>query len=558
MRVITSYDPSTNLAHLYYGYPGGALVEFTLPAGTISVDAPTSFIMTRGRIYLFGTFAPGLVIDEGLFAGWLGLHPPTGTTTVAAAAAISAGLTDTFQCKVTAVAKTEDGAIVHESNGGQNASVTCAAQARQWVVPLNDYDTWRVTHLRGYVKASTTSVWRLAWERCVVGLTATTITVTEEVTTLSLGAEIPTEHDVPPYCAFAVMYQGKAFMAGDPKTPSMNWYSLAGKPEAVSPLNGIRSKGREPVTALFPRGNMLYTWTHFAMDAIRGYDESSDLRIDRITPGYGNLSHFSTVVVDERLAWAAPEGAVLLDAFPRLISMEINRYWNDAYAAAPRSFEGAFGVYDRRFRCYLLHLRKTTGMFRFVAYMPPAIAGEQPWWYFDERNRTDTATGVFCAANAKRQFVVTGSSDGYLREENYESDYTDDGDVDSLGVGIKRVTLQSRHEPGDDDNANQMEGKVFSALDVFLTSENNTWVASLYGGQNAAASAATAHWTSGTVAASYDATLTPQWEHNFRPDGVGGAGVTLKLVANQARSDFRFRGYALGYGPGSNVRSPAA
>jgi hypothetical protein len=522
----------------------------TLPGDVKAIDYPPTFVTVRGRVYIYGTWSPCVVMTDDLKLYRQGL--PALAVPFSVASSGTGGLSDTFECKVTQVHKV-DGALVHESNGGELVSVTCAGTSRVWTLPSTGYEK-RATHRRGYVRGSATQTWRMAWEREV-----SVTSVTEEVSTLALGAEMPTENDVPPYLQFAQYYMGRCFGAGDIQNPSYIRYSELGKPEAMADNSWIRTSGQESATAMKRKGQKLMVFTAAAVDAVRGYNESTDLRIDRVTPGFGCISHHSLINIDERLWYMSAEGFVIFDDSPQIVSDKIRRYFRTAYQADRGGYERSFAVYDPYFRTYLCHVRKSSGSFRYVGYVPPVRAGEQPWWYFDQRNRTDTAIGIWSAANSLEPIVVVGANDGLIRQENYEDDYTDDSETDTTGVGIKRVTVQSRHEPGDDDHAESMEGKTFNHLDIFLTSENNTFTPSMWGGQVQAAQGATAHWSPGAVAASYDATLTPQWEHNFSELGnVIGAGATLKIVTDQARRNWRFQGYAMGYGPGSNIRTPVA
>lgn len=539
--VVTKANGILYSSSLHY-YSGATSKEITLPAGVAVSNIRPSVVTFRNRTYIVGTYTPGIVITEDLTAHKMGINPPEKipSISVGAGAIVNIGY-------LTAVHK-ENGAVVHESNpGGATTSVT-GDVTRSWTGIPSTFQDARVTHVRGYVKIDSGSK-RFAWER-TVGVT----TVSESVATLSLGAVLVETRGVPPKAKFIAMYHERLWYAGDPDNPDRVYYSEVGEPEAVQSTSFIRTKNREAVTGLAVRGDELIAFTYNTTQSIQGYT-ATDFQSRILSPSIGCISHYGIVNINDRLWFPSQMGIYVYDGGFTYVTQSNREFWRSEYESNKQAYEDGFGVDDRIYSCYVYSVEKGSApkTFKWVGYyvpFEPAVGGTgaQPWWFFDKRDRKDTAAGLLAVDGTARYRRYSGSDDGYVREENIETNVNDDSDTFN-----KALTITTKHMLMDDPGGDQQEGKTFTRCWSYVEAENNAWILGFFGGDETAINQAAANFTDNVAASVVSGKVAKTVHHHPPMEAVRGRGLTLKYTASSP-NQMIWRGFGLVWAPGPAYR----
>lgn len=528
-----SYD-----AYLYWGSRNGitgaySFTAITLPTGVAATISRPTFTMLPGgnRVVITGMLEPSIVITEDLVANILGIAAPTQAPTLAAGG--GTGLTGAYIGYYTYAHKIGPLLVAESSPSPGSVTLNLVNQNRVWTGLPTTPDNPRVTHLRLYVSIAG-AVGRFITE-FAIGISTTT----EAISDASVLEEVSVRRGVPPYTYYAEAYHDRVYYAGDPTHPERIWFSELNEPESVYVLNYINTHGGEAVTGLKSVRGELLIFTRNATYMLTGFD-NDDLTLVKISPVIGCIASHSIINVNEVLFFASEQGKYSYDGEFHYIMDDLMDYWRDDYNLSPALYQDAISVDDRENSCTHMLIPKATG-FRYVAYyLPMNNAASQPWYSIFKRTRKDYTVGILGGA------LCTGSDDGYIRQENVTSNTTDDSDA-----LLKRITIQTRHELGDDVGEEERYGKRWTDLDFFVESDNTAWTLSGYTGMEAAFGATTAYGA--TVPASLATGFTAKSHHHFRPIRLTGTGVTLRIQVSSP-SGFKFRGFGADFTSGIEAR----
>lgn len=573
-------------AHLYTSYnsttQAGSVYQRNLSATTAtSVLSQNSFdirpvmFQFRKRTYVVGQFARLLVYTEygQLVEG--GIIAPNSPPTLAAGTGSSGSLGEAIGYLT--FAHKQGTKILQESNpSGPSDTFTLQGNGRTWTdIPATAPDD-RVTHVRGYVSVDG-AIPRLAWER-QIGVT----TVVENVLTAALGENLPVNpgldgeadldvyaRGVPPYCQFAEMYHNSAYYAGDPLHPERIYKSKIDEPESVnsvqsidfSPSGFLVTPDGEAVTGLKRWNDLLLVTCLRAVYAVQGFD-SGDLQIVKISNFYGCVSNASlkNVGPEADVYGAGQEGVWRYNGtFHDLMEKSLRDYWMATYRLNPDAYQhDCFGAEDRTTRTYILQTPLPSdapggvASFKWVGHWEPVLSGDDPWWVFDMRGRTDSVMGMLLASNGSTFLEPhTGSCDGIIRRENVASDADDDGDTFA-----KQMTILTKHYFFGEQDGDTAHGRDFTDFDFFVKNEQTALTASAYAGDDTASGALSAQWTTTIPAGaiSLPKARVARTSIHFGPiTEINGKGLCLKLTASSPLS-VGFRGFSIYHKVGQQER----
>lgn len=492
----------------------------------------------RRATYCLGQFSPNIVVQPEGFAYLMGIAAPTKPSV----AASGTGITGTALCTITFVRKhPRSGRDLQESSPGPYTSVTLANQGRAWTGIPTSVDPG-VTHVRGYVSMDGAQ-FRRAWER-EIGVSS----VTENVPTLSLGAILQFDRNPPPYFAFGEIYHDRLWGV-DPNDPTRIWYSKQFEPESFTPLNNIKLLDGERITACHKHGDVLLIWARDATYALTGWGEA-DFTLRKINPTIGCISPYSVVDLYSRTIFATKEGIMGYDGGFHNLMEEVNTAWRSEYTANPMEYENSQAVIDEYRKIYKL-LIPTVNAYYWCGHYENFVSGEdvQPSWTQDVRVRSDTCVGLLRRSNSVLDEVYTGSSDGFVRKENVDTNFDDDGDDFDM-----KMRIDFKHQLMDDPGGGIMDGKHFNTLWSYVESENNAWDLKVWGGDEFAQvdRDSTPDWTD-TVAASAVVGRPRKTVHLHKPFKVVGRGLSVRVEASNPQA-MAVRGYGGIYGPGTIAR----
>lgn len=546
MQIFTADDGT-----LYTKTPtGAALTSRTVPSGLTNVNKKPSFAKYRRTVVISGKWTRGLVYRDDLDKFFvLGIAPPsTKPTLVAAGTGDQVGPFIGFYTFVH-----KDGATVVAESGPSPASTTVTATSASqiaWSGILATSPDTRVTHIRLYRSDGGND------PRQVVELAIGTTTYTDTVHTLNLGVVMKDAGGVPPYTAYNCTYNKRIFYAGDPTYPDRIWYSESEDPENVDSLNFFKTTSGEAVTGLGTANNQLVICTANTTDVLQEF-QSGDFALLNKSNSIGCISHFSMVNIHDRLWFASQAGVYVYDGSFKYVTADLRAFWKSDYAAHPTEYEQCFAADDRPEYCYILSIPFTsppiggTGTFRWVAYylpFEPSVGGgeAQPWWFFDKRTRMDKSLGLLTYGNVRFRLYV-GSADGYLRQEDVDSDSSDDSDT-----FLKALTITTKHFLMDEPGGDSESGKNLIDFWSYVESESNAWKVSVYGGDESATGQLNPNWKD-DVAASAQATQVEKTVHPHVPEQVSGRGFSWKYTANSPVS-MKWRGFGGNWSLGPSFR----
>ena len=511
----------------------------TLPVGVSATLARPVFTMHPGgnnkRTSITGMFSPQLVIAEDISANIAGLPAPTTAPVIAAGA--GTGLTGTYIGYVTFRHKI-GAAIVAESNPSPGSNtLVLANQNRVWTSLPTTCPNPRATHIALYVSVAGADA------KFAAEYTIGTSTVTENVADNSLTDFISLRRGVPPYTYLAETFHDRVYYGGDPSHPERLWYSELNEPESVFNLNFISTQGGEAITGIKGSKDQLLVTCANSSYVVHGWD-STDITLERVSPSIGCIAPMSMVNLDEVIIFAANRGLMGFDGgFRSLTEEDMESAWQADYDANRTLYQDAFGCVDRETQCYLLLIPKATG-YRYAAYYKPmrSEGAKSPWFSIDQRTRKDYTMGIINGS------LVTGSTDGYIRQENVSTNDDDDGDASN-----KTLTILTRHEFGEDQGGEEHLGKKWVGVDLYGRCENGTGTIKLYAGEESALAAAAQYST--TIPTGVSSGYPSQNRWHFRPPDVAGQGLLLSLVWAQADA-VTFRGYGMEWEAGPQARRP--
>jgi len=568
----TSYDAASGNGRVFVR-PLTATSPTTLLTQQ-SLNVRPVILKYRKRTYTIGQFSRGLVFTENAQLVTLGILAPNTTPTLTPGA--FAGGDEGIQIGYLTFIQKISGKVLHESNpSAQSASIELNGNGRTWGnIPATSPDE-RVTHVRGYVSLDG-DIPSLAWERPLGVTTVTENSLNAErfitlPTYQGLDGEVSLDinaRGVHPYCQFAEVYHDSMYYAGDPVHPERVYKSRIFEPESVnavessddSPSGYFVTPDGEAVTGLKRWNDLLIVTCLRCVYSIQGF-ASTDIQFIKLTNFYGCVSNASLVRVGPRgdLWGAGQEGVWSFDGtFHDLMDEDLRDYWTDNYATNATTFQqSCFAAEDRRTRVYILQTPKPSDQpagitsFKWIGHWMPTLNGQDPWWTFDGRARTDSAMGVLLAADDSTFLdFYTGSCDGIIRKDNVAADSNDNNDTYA-----KALTILSKHFFFGDQCGDDSHGRKYTNLDVFLKNESTIVNVGMYGGDDTASNATSPQWNQDIPAG---AVVTPRprvarTSLRVDPASVNGKGVSVKFTAT-APVDVRLRGFAIYHIDGQQER----
>jgi hypothetical protein len=545
------------------------LSSVPIPSGVSTLPVAPSFATHDRRTYIAGMFSALLVFaeDEQLYKA--GIEGPLVAPTVVAG---TGTIVDACQCYISFVQKigTLD---VAESNLSPATALTLATQGRTWTPPTATLIDPHVTHIRGYVSANGDL------PRRVFEVTVGAGAFTEDVQTSTLalhpayynnGVDPVDDNGVPPYCKYAVVFNKRLFLAGDPQHPYRLWYSELNRPTAFGVDSRLDTRGREPITGLAAHGSDLIVFCNRATYVLQGWTDGSegiapDMRLDPLFPGLGCISHWSIKEINKRLWYAAEDGIRVYDGGFSYMMKDLRTYWKDNYAANVSAYRQAVAVDDKTNHCYILLIPRTSGgAFHYVAnYLDtdPAVGGSglQPAWSVDTKARTEYTIGSLIDEDGVQRWY-SGGSDGYVRQNDIPTDADDDGDTDA-----KLIDIVTKHYIYGQPGLTVDEGKSLTRFFTQIESESQAHTVSVYAGGEAAGDQLNPSWTQSPAAQAltYDPgdgtsrVAIAESRFAFVPSDCSGEGFTFRFQATSP-TDFKFRGFGGEYGPGKCARGFSA
>lgn len=525
--------------------PGShALKTVGLPTGVYGLQPTTrpDAILFQGvnRMPMVGAWSQNLIwlpkINQLCI---MGITAPTSAPSLAAAA--GPGPTGNAIGVVT-FAHVFNGAIIAESNPSPTtATVPLANQARAWTSLPTTHPNPRVTHIRLYVSMDGSEF------EFVAMLSLGTASFTENIATASLGEAVAFTNGVPPYAKFVTIYQRRAWYANGTDTI---YYSEIDQPESVNAANNVKTPDGRNVSSIRGLTDTLLIGTRRSLMYLQGYS-ATDFRMGIISQDVGIISHFGALVINDKCWFPAQDGYYRFSGsgIEPLMSKVLRTYFRQQYEANPALYEDIQASISKRSNVVRVLVPDTSAFYYIGHYLPSEVSlggtGEPPYWTFDRRTRKDYSVGVL-TNNSMFDTAYTGSCDGYAREEDVDSDATDDGDSYQ-----KKLTIASRHffmgdQSGDDNHAH-----TFTNLDLFLVSEQVAWSPAIYVGDDDAYSALAPAWNRNGVPVPASAltvngkTAVKKTSHSFGPlTNCAGKGATVAVTAVLPLG-FEYRGLAL-------------
>lgn len=351
---------------------------------------------------------------------------------------------------------------------------------RLWTLPTVAPNA-RTTHKGLYVR------WNGAQARHVADIPLATGSYTEQMSALEFGRLMELDGGAPPYAVYCATHVQRVWVAGIPAFPDRIYFSNFGDAESFGPDNYLQTTSGKAVTGIVKLGEVLVVFTHMTTDIIVGTKPDNFVILPK-DPTIGCISHHSIRNIFNRIWFASQDGVRTYDGSFRYLMSNLRDYWYEEYKANPSYYENSFAEVDFDTHSYLLTLDKPSPTIRYVGYylpFEPAVGGGegQPWWFLDTRNRRDTAMArVAYAGSTTRTKLVTGSSDGYIREENVYTNADDDGDL-----GLKPIIIQPKHLFMNDPAGGSESGKQLITLHSYVQAEETTWSLNVHVGDESIA-----------------------------------------------------------------------
>lgn len=521
------------------------LTSRTTPAG-VTLKAPRPcFTQLRRATIINGRYSPAVTYRDDLDTFYkTGLTTPTVGPILNNTGASAGKLTGqsigyyTWVQMAGTVRIAESGP---SAASGEGVPLTSTKAKRLWTLPTTAPDA-RVTHKAIYVS------WNGAAPRHVQDVALATASVTEDTPALNLGRLMEEDGTIPPYGVFNETNHQRVWYAGIPEHPDRIYFSNFGDAEAVGEDNYLLTTSGQAVTGIKKLGETTVVFTANTTDVIYGNTPSTFAILPR-DPTIGCISHHGIINMFNRLWFPSQDGMRTYNGGFTYVMESLRDFWRDDYKANPSAYENCFAGVDFDFHCYLLTLDKAT-TFRYAGYyLPyePAVGGgeNQPWWFIDKRSRKDTAMGrLTYITGTARTKLITGSGDGFLREEGVMTNRDDDGDV-----LLKALIIQPKHYMFNDPGGFGDGGKNLVKLHSYVESEETPWALKVYGGDESAINSMAEQWGK-TVPASLktedDAGVTKTYTavtvHNHNGvEKASGRGFTFVYTASEPKN-FYWRG----------------
>lgn len=533
---------SIGTAGQFFWTPGGTDAFRTLgfPAGFFGVNMRPSSVIYQNRMYLSGAWTDNAVFTEQ-FQFWpLGIDPPT----VVPSLACGAGASSTVGYLSFYDENTNERSSLSAASAVQAASNT----SRTWS-SLPTSDNPRVTHIECWVAID--GALPAMSVRRQIGVTS----ITESVATADLGEIFTDSFQRFPRGKFNTIYHDRLVIAGDDRHPDVLYFSGLFTPERFEGLS-LKTRNGEPIVGLVTVRDMLLVLCPRSSYIVQGYTED-DITMQISEPELGTICHAGITVIDGKAFIPTDRGPFVFDGTWHFIGQEIEKHWREQYAANTSRYERAFGIEDKAQNVWKFgpvsdsDVGSSTLTIYWVADYRPVLPNTgggftQPNWSYDVRSRTDFSAAELTLSGQRRGDLYTGSCDGFIRQENVDSDGGDD-----LDGYHKRVTIRTAHYLMNDPGGGRNHGKRLIDCDMYVTSEDSDWSFGIYGGDEyvglSALSGRNAPFQPTVLSSALTdpgdgATYTKRTVHHFRTKGVAGRGFTWNITASDP-VNFTFNGF---------------
>ncbi len=535
--------------------PTTAFNLLTLPTGvTLKAQRPIAAKYRRGTV-INGRFSPGVIYRDDISSlNKLGISAPGVAPTVAdSGAGTLVGIHIVYYSYVHKSGST----LVHQGNLSPGSTATAVLVNRQLTVsalptaaPATDP---RVTHVRLWgsidgdlpkfivdldfatlLGSGGTYVYNIAR-----GTTTPPLNVDGTLNELARG--------IPPYCLATITWAGRVWYLRDPNFPQRIWHSLVNEPESVDLTDQyLDTTDLEAITGAGVQDNSLIIFGSSVMYRVSAQLTSlgTEFTMKKISFSVGCISHASIVNINHRLWFAAEDGVAMYDGTPRKMMLEISKYWAADYKANLLRYRNAIGKNmpgKGAYRLLIPAMNIGETSFSYVGFykgVDPALEGgqSQPAWAAHRRNAMDYTLGDLYASGDDGSELYVGGADGWLRRENVDTNANDDGDT-----YLKKLTIRTGHKLFFTLFGGRQHGSALKDLTIYLKSLVNSWVVRLYGGSDAARTAAAPTWGPYTFGPTLPTGGVDETAKFIRPTKVSGEGVTLEIQV-ESPVGFEYRG----------------
>lgn len=551
-----------------------AYTEVTLPGGiTFTRRRPCFVEFYDGYVIMTNSFEePIVVYDDGssIVAYRAGIAEPAAGPTVVAAGSGSLTGTVTSVYITYAYEIPGGGRKLAESNPGSNL-VTTPIVVTNGALQVSGLETtspgrpnkiYIYVGLQGFIprRAHTQD---FGSATATINLTAAALA---ELTALPNNGISPRlqARTIPPETRYCFSYQNRVIYAMNEDEPYRFWYSEPDEPESVDPDARFDMLKKETITGVGEYSNALLVFGRRCKYALEGWISGreglpANMTFRRVHSEIGTVCHHSIISLNKKLFYWAEDGLRLWDGGTRWLGQKSDAI--EAFKNDPARFYTGIAINDKASRCYIfMPYRGIIACRPYVYYYEnsdPDLGGKESElpWGFDRRTRIDT-TRASWREDDGTLIQLTGSADGYVRQENIASDRDDDGDTNE-----KTWVVVTKHNfmavPGGGLNT---EGKHFDRLWLFIKCQDadapvtvNVWA----GNEEAYATAFAASrsetmedvpvpFTSGGF--TYMPSSRSVWE--YKPE-VAGRGATFGIEVPAPPSDAVWYGYTAWWSPGA-------
>lgn len=541
----------------YTRSPGAStLVEITLPAGVLLRDPRPCQSQNKRVSIINGRFNPGLAFRDDLaLLSKLGILAPSAAPVLADG---GAGPLTGIMIGYLAGVQIVNGEDIHEGPlSATSNSLNITNRDIDWTIPAT-HPSARVTHHRLYRSVDGSLphwVADVAIGTTTYSDTTSTATLLNSFTPLVTpdGDLDPTGRNPPPYCLFTSTFHGRTVYFGDPEFPYRWWFSAVDEPESVGPNNYRDTTDLKPIVGggPVPSVEQFLVFGDNSAYAITGYTQA-DFIIDRISSSIGCLSHFTIVIINERMWFLSQDGEYMYDGQFRYMMKKLRSHFRDAYAADCLNYKKAIAADDRYWHTIKILIPSETGPVTYYvgSYLPvdPAVEGgeSQPWWVFDKRNRPDSVLATISADGDCADELWTGSCDGFVRRENQDADADDDGDTWG-----KKALIRTKHFFLRGQHGGRYQGMTTKDITLYLRCALQGYRLSAYSGDDPAREASQPSWGPYDFPPLVQPGATDETAKLIKPR-LSGA-VTLELEVN-APVGLEYRGVSLDHTAGPRNR----
>lgn len=315
---------------------------------------------------------------------------------------------ETF-CTMTQVWEMLDDSAVHLNSQDDNAYV-------------GSY-LWEIRGEWGEPEGTTITQTLYTWALC------TTITDGE------LGAEVETDHDLPPRAGLTTTFQEHAFLAGDDDNPHYLWWSKRFYPESWPTDNFVEiGDANDPITALVPMAGQLGVFTRDTKYRVTGNATSGFVHFEAISRR-GTRAYKSALPTEHGIIFVANDGVYTTNLIgaDEKISQEIEQLFIPDNEYKPTSTSTTAARPENSINQAYAHLisavyYKSKYRFTYVAGSTATAINREAVYDFDVKKWAITDLTQASYFNEQdTDYLAAGGQDGKLyRLENTTADAGND------------------------------------------------------------------------------------------------------------------------------------